>query len=1547
MASYTTMIQLRLERLKQILQKDICPKTFENVSAALLSQHLQLGIALSKAGFQHGGDCGPAGRNGRRFRIETKRYSDKTSLSDRELLGEIDHALNRDPELEAWFLVATRPVPEQLELDLLRKADDLGLPILVIDWKDQGFPALAALCTAAPDVLSKVSPEAAQLARELANDAEESLKRLTRDLEDWNLGFERLRALTVTKLNEIWTTPRASVATLGQNAAGGAYKTTIRRTRVHAALDQWWAGNSTNDAPAVVIGLQGVGKTWATLQWAVEGIDDHPLVLVLPSSAAAGIGSASKAGLKHLIGEQIYNLTKSRGPQHWQLRLDRLLHRPPEEGPVLTLILDGMNQEPSAPWLDILKVLQDPDFAGRLRTIAITRNLHFTDRLGSLRGLIVAPEVVEVDIYDANEGGELDQRLAAEGLIREDLHEDLIEIARTPRLFDLVVRLRERLNDAEQVTLHRLLWEYGKDTFGTRDGIPFSEQDWRAWLAQVAKDRLEGIQNYSLRTLGQMVARPDLSSIEVSRRLSEILDGKFARPSRPGQYEFTLIFVAHALGAALLDHLCDGTPLDRDGAEKKLVEWLDPIAGLDEKAEILRAAVSILLQSNTAGGEHIISVLLFEWFQSQNIPEQHRTELVRIAAPLCAALLDVVERSGDAALGTARLLAVNALRSIPRSDIDARSSIIDRCRSWLNVIPRDVDLPNYRNEDTEKARAARLVKFVGADEDCERTVLGQRVTFVERQHRDAEMTIPSLLEGFPLVPALSVFEAAALAFAIRQREGFWNGLKWLCLLNKEDFKATAGALQAKAMEIAPRRPEPGVHAELGRRVAALLLWLSGDEDNEAEAAKMNPPLDQCFDYDHDYLADPGNSFFTLEMRHAVEVLGNDKLSLRRRIEREEKFMLDPNFIPPPQFCAELRQAMESFNMNALDTNRSQSIEDHVWEKTVPALARCAPDMLVKLTREKLRCLATWPTNQHYTAAIRSPKHYLVADPSARAAAQILRESSRNEESSNAAYAANQLLMLEIQELLPVEQFARIIEADLKDIYQDFSAVLPPLSSEDLNTLVSKFRTGSDKQVGDLILLLSIIPATLSDYSWDWLAELMADSGFRHRGVAFAILHASDAYRFGQSLLQNNWGWEPEHDMWCNHYGSLALATASAGLSFEQLAHKIAPWLILRAVTIRGKSVADAEIAATIINCILSKPELDAQDLGSDISVFLDTRDHDPFSLSLTMRPEDPNDPFSQLRSAMDTKKQFEARRRAVNTAVERISLARKAGASLYLYTLHPDDFELIIEHFPKMIDAWIEGHDVLTRDFKRRVRLAEGFYLALCEALLAQASDKAEPLWHGLRVALTTRYLGTASIDELIHMIFRTPKAPDSLRSELLDLATTNSDKGLFDLALAATINGADGWLDRIIAEDENSGVVWRRQRAGKLKGFRTGNRVPIEDAWPAGPAKSLRIARQREQLAWMRSEAFARHWWQRYWEAEDDEEAYAAWELFSRCIDRRAFVWKRDAESITTRDPRRIAHAALNFNDLKSAMMNAEKNLDQHFLGRKIVDGIGPWGKA
>jgi len=682
------------EKLKRELQSERCSAKLENLAAALLGQLLGLSIPVAKSGFQHGGDAGPAGRQERRFRIECKKYSDKTSLSDRELLGEIDQALARDNALEAWILVATRSVSEQLEQDLFQHGERIGVPVVVIDWKNHELASLAALCAFDPDLVeAEFSKEAGALARALQPASEDAIAMLRRNLQSWCLGFETLRLQSHEKLDKIWNSPKTSNAELGQNTAGGAQKKKVKRSAVHQKLDAWWQEAARNDAPAAaVIGLDGVGKTWAALDWLVDNEDGQPIVLIVPSSATLQmLSSISEASVKEFLANCLYQVSGVRSSEHWLRRLENLLKRPETEGPVLTIFFDGMNQEPSVKWSFLLKVLQGEVFGERVRVIVSTRIHHFEDRLSNLRNLIEPAVTVVVDHYDVTPGGELDRMLAFEGLTQTDLHPDLIELARTPRLFKLVVRFRDRLVEANQVTVHRLLWEYGRDTLGERAEASFSEKDWRYWLQEIASKYRDGIQLSSLKELGETASRPDLSEMEVYARLSDIIDGQFASLDLSGNLNLSTTIIEHALGAALLNHLDMITAPAFATLEATLTQWLDPIAGLDQRAEILRAAVSILVEQERLISSAVGGVLVTAWLQTQNVNDSHRLELSALAPYLTDALLDAVEHSDSSTHTSARFWAVNALRAIPRTDSTALATIVTRLRSWFYIVSRDAD----------------------------------------------------------------------------------------------------------------------------------------------------------------------------------------------------------------------------------------------------------------------------------------------------------------------------------------------------------------------------------------------------------------------------------------------------------------------------------------------------------------------------------------------------------------------------------------------------------------------------------------------------------------------------------------------------------------------------------------------------------------------------------------------------------------------------------------------------------------------------------------
>ena len=132
------------KELKTLFQYEDASK-LEKLTAALFGKLLDIPIFVASSGFQYGGDAGPAGTQNRKFRLECKKYRDTTSLNRRELLGEIDHAVARDPSLEAWILITTRSVGEELSDDLIKKGESIGLPVLILDWKDEYLSPLAAI----------------------------------------------------------------------------------------------------------------------------------------------------------------------------------------------------------------------------------------------------------------------------------------------------------------------------------------------------------------------------------------------------------------------------------------------------------------------------------------------------------------------------------------------------------------------------------------------------------------------------------------------------------------------------------------------------------------------------------------------------------------------------------------------------------------------------------------------------------------------------------------------------------------------------------------------------------------------------------------------------------------------------------------------------------------------------------------------------------------------------------------------------------------------------------------------------------------------------------------------------------------------------------------------------------------------------------------------------------------------------------------------------------------------------------------------------------
>ena len=192
------------------------------------------------------------------------------------------------------------------------------------------------------------------------------------------------------------------------------------------------------------------------------------------------------------------------------------------------------------------------------------------------------------------------------------------------------------------------------------------------------------------------------------------------------------------------------------------------------------------------------------------------------------------------------------------------------------------------------------------------------------------------------------------------------------------------------------------------------------------------------------------------------------------------------------------------------------------------------------------------------------------------------------------------------------------------------------------------------------------------------------------------------------------------------------------------------------------------------------------------------------------------------------------------------------------------------------------------------------------------------------------------------------PGTGKSHLAQAIELPYCDTDKELFELTVAATHSREVDWLKTIMGEDRASRHLWRQQRAMVVDGFLGGKTLPVQEAWPDGKLETTRAWVSCVSARSQSIMACASHWWRLYCDASDPVEAYAAWILFLRSADRRAWVLaRRDINAPSSPDDflgRKMIHCRLNENNLQHAMRKRDEQFDQTFLHRKIERGIGPW---
>jgi hypothetical protein len=173
-------------------------------------------------------------------------------------------------------------------------------------------------------------------------------------------------------------------------------------------------------------------------------------------------------------------------------------------------------------------------------------------------------------------------------------------------------------------------------------------------------------------------------------------------------------------------------------------------------------------------------------------------------------------------------------------------------------------------------------------------------------------------------------------------------------------------------------------------------------------------------------------------------------------------------------------------------------------------------------------------------------------------------------------------------------------------------------------------------------------------------------------------------------------------------------------------------------------------------------------------------------------------------------------------------------------------------------------------------------------------------LGYGVRIIDADTQLKQLDID-----VFASPDTPETRFLWDEGLAACSSDLGLLELAIKIRCSPGGGsrkWIDELIAQGLQAESAYDQARAVSLRGFLD---AEADAEWLTEPTTDddswyrsvLRIAQRRAK-----SERDARHWFKKFCEGTDLDEAWAAFRLFLSIADRRCWLWCHEELAVLVR---------------------------------------------